>query len=43
MYVIFEGIDTTGKSTQAALFAKRHKNVLATKEPGGTPTGLKFR
>lgn len=43
MYVIFEGIDTTGKSTQVALFAKRHKNVLATKEPGGTPTGLKFR
>ncbi|MFB1007918.1 MAG: dTMP kinase [Sulfurospirillum sp.] len=43
MYVIFEGIDTTGKSTQAALFAERHKNVLATKEPGGTPTGLKFR
>jgi len=43
MYVIFEGIDTTGKSTQVALFAKRYKTVLATKEPGGTPTGLKFR
>lgn len=43
MYVIFEGIDTTGKSTQVALFAQRNKNVLATKEPGGTPTGLKFR
>lgn len=43
MYVIFEGIDTTGKSTQVALFAQRNKNVLATKEPGGTSTGLKFR
>ena len=43
MYVIFEGIDTTGKSTQVALFAQRNKNVLATKEPGGTPTGIKLR
>lgn len=43
MYVIFEGIDTSGKSTQVALFAQRDENVLATKEPGGTPTGLKFR
>lgn len=43
MYVIFEGIDTTGKSTQVALFAQRNKRVLATKEPGGTPTGLKLR
>jgi len=43
MYVIFEGIDTTGKSTQVSLFAQRNKNVLATKEPGGTPTGLKLR
>lgn len=43
MYVIFEGIDTTGKSTQVALFAQRDKTILATKEPGGTPTGLKFR
>ena len=43
MYVIFEGIDTSGKSTQATLFAKRDTNVLATKEPGGTPTGIKLR
>jgi len=43
MYVIFEGIDTTGKSTQVALFAQRKKTVLATKEPGGTPAGFKFR
>lgn len=43
MYVIFEGIDTTGKSTQVELFAQRHHDVLATKEPGGTKTGLKLR
>ena len=43
MYIIFEGIDTTGKSTQVELFAKRHKNVIATKEPGGTKVGIKFR
>ncbi|MDD3344526.1 MAG: dTMP kinase [Sulfurospirillaceae bacterium] len=43
MYVIFEGIDTTGKSTQVELFAQKHCDVLATKEPGGTPTGQKLR
>jgi dTMP kinase len=43
MYVIFEGVDTTGKSTQVELFAKRHKDVVATKEPGGTTTGQKLR
>lgn len=43
MYVIFEGIDTTGKSTQVNLFAQRHKDVIATKEPGGTKTGVKLR
>ncbi|MBV5279063.1 MAG: dTMP kinase [Campylobacteraceae bacterium] len=43
MYVIFEGVDTTGKSTQVALFAQRHDNVIATKEPGGTKTGMKLR
>ncbi len=43
MYVIFEGVDTSGKSTQVSLFAKRHPHVHATKEPGGTPTGSKLR
>ena len=43
MYVIFEGIDTCGKSTQVALFEERHADVIATKEPGGTPTGKKLR
>ena len=43
MYIIFEGIDTTGKSTQVKLFASRHKNIVTTKEPGGTQVGQKFR
>ena len=43
MYIIFEGIDTTGKSTQVELFENRHKNVITTKEPGGTKVGQKFR
>ena len=43
MYVIFEGIDTTGKSTQVELFSKRKSHVFATKEPGGTPLGKELR
>jgi len=43
MYIIFEGIDTTGKSTQVELFKDRHTNIVATKEPGGTDLGLKLR
>ncbi len=43
MYVIFEGVDTCGKSTQVDFFAARHHDVVATKEPGGTPTGKKLR
>ena len=43
MYVIFEGVDTCGKSTQVQLFASRHHDVVATKEPGGTATGQKLR
>ncbi len=43
MYVIFEGIDTTGKSTQVELFAKNFENVEAIREPGGTKLGEKLR
>ena len=43
MYVIFEGIDTCGKSTQVTFFQERHHDVVATKEPGGTATGKKLR
>lgn len=43
MYIIFEGIDTTGKSTQVELFKQRHNDVIATKEPGGSNLGIKLR
>ena len=39
MYVIFEGIDTCGKTTQIELIANSFENVVVTKEPGGTAFG----
>ncbi|CAA6814778.1 MAG: Thymidylate kinase (EC [uncultured Sulfurovum sp.] len=43
MYLLFEGIDTSGKSTQIELLTKVFKDVILTKEPGGTTFGLKAR
>ena len=43
MYVLFEGIDTVGKSTQIALIAKHHPEAILTHEPGGTPFGQRAR
>ena len=43
MYVLFEGIDTCGKSTQVELMAKKLDNVISTKEPGGTKFGKQAR
>lgn len=43
MYVIFEGVDTTGKSTQIELFKNRFENIIAIREPGGTKLGEKLR
>ncbi len=43
MYILFEGIDTCGKSTQIELLAKKLDHVIVTKEPGGTPFGVKMR
>ena len=42
MYVIFEGVDTSGKSTQVELLGKK-AGVHVTKEPGGTPLGTQLR
>jgi len=43
MYLLFEGVDTSGKTTQITLLQKEYPKAIITKEPGGTPLGLKIR
>jgi dTMP kinase len=47
MFVTFEGVDWSGKSTQAELLSawlrRSGRDVLLTREPGGTPVGEAVR
>ena len=43
MYVLFEGIDTCGKTTQLKLIANKFDQTITTREPGGTAFGKHAR
>ena len=43
MYIVIEGIDTAGKSTQIAALESNYPEAIITKEPGATEIGKEIR
>jgi dTMP kinase len=43
MYIVIEGIDTAGKSTQLNILKQKYPNAIFTKEPGATKIGAELR
>jgi len=43
MYILFEGIDGCGKTTQIELLKEKLSDAVITKEPGGTDFGVRAR
>ena len=43
LFISFEGVDGSGKSTQAKLLAERFPQALLTREPGGSPGAEEIR
>ena len=43
MYIVVEGVDTSGKTTQIEILRKNFPNAIFTKEPGGSEFGTKIR
>lgn len=43
MYIVIEGIDTAGKSTQLDILQNKYLDAIFTKEPGATKIGKELR